>query len=573
MASLQSSCTALGATAPKPRIPSSSAKPSHHLLPSARLSRRFRVSCSGSPAEEGKVDRRNMLLGLGGMYGAANLVSDGELARAAPLLPPEFKSCGVAYVGDDPLDVNCCPPTSDVIKDYKLPPVHRLRVRRAAHRLHQANVAKYKRAVKMMRDLDVSDPTDPRGFSQQANIHCAYCNGAHDQVGHEGLDIQVHFSWLFFPFHRWYLYFYERIMADLLKDPTFALPYWNWDHPKGMQLPGIFDEEDSSLYDPNRNQDRRPPAVLNLALNSTITDPAQIISNNLSLMYNEMIGTPASATDFMGKAYRDGDAPPTYPDGGTSEKGSHTGIHAWFGDPRNEYNEDIGNFYSAGRDPAFYSHHANVDRMWTIWNEIPADYPKAITDPDYLNASFLFYDEKKQLVRVKVADSFNHKKMGYDYENVDIPWVRSKPPQKAAAANIQDLSKGVKTAEKLFPLKLKKTTRVLVPKPTVGKADEVLVLENIVTDNRKLIKFDVFVNDEDDKPEEVDRAEYAGGFTQLPHRVKAKNSKSDLRLNLKQLYENINIADDDSVVVTIVPLINGESVTIGGIKIVEAPSV
>ncbi|KAG6431460.1 hypothetical protein SASPL_109539 [Salvia splendens] len=82
--------------------------------------------------------------------------------------------------------------------------------------------------------------------------------------------------------------------------------------------------------------------------------------------------------------------------------------------------------------------------------------------------------------------------------------VRSKPPQRAAAVNIQDL----------FPLKLRKTTRVLVVKPTVGKADEVPVLENIVTDNRKLIKLDVFVNDEDDKPEEVDRAEYAGGFTQ-----------------------------------------------------------
>ncbi|KAG6414452.1 hypothetical protein SASPL_127174 [Salvia splendens] len=81
---------------------------------------------------------------------------------------------------------------------------------------------------------------------------------------------------------------------------------------------------------------------------------------------------------------------------------------------------------------------------------------------------------------------------------------RSKPPQRAAAVNIQDL----------FPLKLRKTTRVLVVKPTVGKADEVPVLENIVTDNRKLIKLDVFVNDEDDKPEEVDRAEYTGGFTQ-----------------------------------------------------------
>lgn len=38
-------------------------------------------------------------------------------------------------------------------------------------------------------------------------------------------------------------------------------------------------------------------------------------------------------------------------------------------------------------------------------------------------------------------------------------------------------------------------------------------------------------------------------------------------MNLRELYENINIADDDSVVVSIVPTINGDAVTIGGIKI------
>ncbi|KAL1537992.1 catechol oxidase [Salvia divinorum] len=58
------------------------------------------------------------------------------------------------------------------------------------------------------------------------------------------------------------------------------------------------------------------------------------------------------------------------------------------------------------------------------------------------------------------------------------------------------------------------------------------------------------------------------GFTQLLHRVKAKESTGNLRLNLKELYENINIADDDRVVVTIVPTINGGAVTIGVIKII-----
>ncbi|KAH6785369.1 hypothetical protein C2S51_037824 [Perilla frutescens var. frutescens] len=493
-------------------------------------------------------------------------------ALANPIQPPAFNTCGAAHDvrTGDPLDVNCCPPVSDNIIDYKLPKVRKLRVRPAAHKLDKINLAKYEEAIRRMRELDKTDPTDPRGFTQQANIHCAYCNGAHDQVGFPGLDLQVHNSWLFFPFHRWYLYFYERILGSLINDPTFALPFWNWDNPKGMQLPRIFDNERSPLYDANRNQDHRPPDIVDLSLNN-VTDDIQKVVNNLSIMYNEMVRSISVTTDFMGQPYRAGDQPGGFGSGGTSERGSHTGVHAWVGDPRNKYSEDMGNFYSAGRDTAFYSHHGNVDRMWSIWTTLKTDVPKTITDPDYLNASFLFYDENKQLVRVKVADCVDHRKMGYEYEKIDTPWLNYKPQKKAIAAKIEDLTKGAKSAEKLFPLTLKKTTRVLVKKTAIGKVDEVLVLENIETDPTKLIKFDVFVNDEDDEPKELDKAEYAGSFAQLPHRVHADKSRSTINLSLKELYEDIDIGDDDTLVVTIIPRANGQDVTIGGIKIIPTP--
>ncbi|KAH6814988.1 hypothetical protein C2S51_019808 [Perilla frutescens var. frutescens] len=570
MASLQSSCTAV-ATKSNHRISPFSAKPSH-LLINARRSHHLMVSCNGGGDQKPpSVDRRDMLLGLGGLYGAANLISD-QKAQANPIKPPEFKSCGSAhdFATGDPLDVNCCPPISDDIKEYKLPPVHKKRVRPAAHKLSPEYAAKYAEALRRMRELDKTDPSDPRGFTQQANIHCAYCNGAHDQAGFPGVDISVHYSWIFFPFHRWYLYFYERILGSLIDDPTFALPFWNWDNPKGMQLPKIFDDPNSPLYDASRNQDHRPPAVANLTLGSDATDPVQIISNNLSAMYNEMIGGVASATDFMGQPYREGDPVPPVPQGGTSERGSHIGIHAWVGDPRNKYREDLGNFYSAGKDPAFYSHHANVDRMWTIWRNIKTDYSKDITDPDYLNSSFLFYDENKRLVTVKSRDCLDYKRMGYEYEKIDTPWMNYRPPKKAAKAKIEDISKGAKKGEGVFPLTLKNTVRVLVPVPAQGKDNQVLVVEDIEVDSTKLVKFDVYVNDEDDEPENVDKAEYAGTFAQLPHRVHSKKSKGNLRLSLKELYENIDVGDDDTVVVTIVPRYSGEDVTIGGVKIIPA---
>ncbi|KAM0007826.1 putative catechol oxidase [Helianthus debilis subsp. tardiflorus] len=84
---------------------------------------------------------------------------------------------------------------------------------------------------------------DPRSWKHQGKIHCAYCNGAYSQYmnGHPELKIQVHNNSPFFPFHRWYLYFYECILGSLIEDPTFGLPYWNRDNPKGMLLPDMFE--------------------------------------------------------------------------------------------------------------------------------------------------------------------------------------------------------------------------------------------------------------------------------------------------------------------------------------------
>ncbi|KAL6506921.1 hypothetical protein OROHE_022358 [Orobanche hederae] len=579
MASLQSSCTALPTTT-RHRNPPSSTKPIHFLTHShaTPIRHRFQVSCNNhkpSPPADGKLDRRNMLLGLGGLYGAASLVADNSQALANPIQAPEFTTCGQAHdvQSGDLLDVNCCPPPSESIIDYVLPkPPSKLRLRPPAHKVTKEYLAKFEEAIRRMKALDVSDPSDPRGFAQQANIHCAYCNGAHDQVGHKDLDLQVHNSWLFFPFHRWYLYFYERILGDLIDDPTFVLPFWNWDNPKGMQLPQIFADENSPLYDANRSETSRPSALIDLGF-SGATEDLQIVVNNLTVMYSEMIRSVNSVTDFMGQPYRDGDSALDATGMGSSERGSHVAAHVWVGDfVNNKYGEDMGNFYSAGRDTLFYSHHANVDRMWSIWKNLKTDVPKDLTDPDFLNAAFLFYDEKKQLVRVKVSDCLDHKKMGYDFEKVDTPWLNYKPSKKAAKAKIQNLTSDAVKPEGLFPLTLKKVTRVLIPKTAKGKADEVLVLENIVSDTTKFIKFDVFVNDEDDPSNELDKAEYAGTFAQVPAKSKNKTSTGNITLRLTELYEDIDIDDDDTVVVTLIPRSNGDDVTIGGIKIIASPA-
>ncbi|KAI3457551.1 hypothetical protein Pfo_014214 [Paulownia fortunei] len=562
------------------------AKPPHFSTHTTRT-RQFEVSCNAKnggqnqkdspPNEEtsqGKFDRRNLLLGMGGLYGAANLVSADSPAFATPISAPDLSKCttGTNLNTSQPLDVNCCPPLSQKIIDYKLPPVKTMRFRPAAHLASKEYIAKYEKAVELMKALP---DDDPRSFTQQANVHCAYCNLTYEQTGDSDLKLQIHNSWLFYPWHRWYLYFYERILGKLIDDPTFGLPIWNWDHPDGMVIPDMFVKKDSPLFDARRNQDHLPPAIadLNYAAQPT-TDSSKIIPNNLTEMYSEMVRNVSKLEDFYGAKYVTGTSPDPGP--GTVERGSHTALHVWVGQATPS-GEDMGNFYSAGREPLFFSHHVNVDRLWSIWRGLRGKKPKDFTESDWLNSNFLFYDENAQLVRVKVGDTLENEKMGYTFQKVDIPWLTNRPKARVKKSKVATTSSAPKATETIFPVKLDKVVKVLVDRPKKSrtkndkeKEEELLVIEGIEVDTAKFVRFEVFVNDEDDKPNElIDKAEYAGCYSQVPHKNSAK-VKSKIRLGLTELLEDLDVEDDDKILVSLVPKAGGEDITIGGIKIIYA---
>lgn len=84
--------------------------------------------------------------------------------------------------------------------------------------------------------------------------------------------------------------------------------------------------------------------------------------------------------------------------GGTIENVPHGTVHIWTGNENNPNYEDMGNFYSAGRDPIFFAHHANIDRLWSVWKTLPGGRRRDPTDADWINSEFLFYDENQDLV-------------------------------------------------------------------------------------------------------------------------------------------------------------------------------
>ncbi|KAH9303993.1 hypothetical protein KI387_008397, partial [Taxus chinensis] len=313
----------------------------------------------------------------------------------------------------------CCPPfiSGTTPVDFEFPSSLPMRTRQAAHLVDDKFKAKYDAALTAMKGLDEDDP---RCFSQQARVHCAWCNGAY-LVGSDSMNYQVHYSWFFAPFHRWYLYFYERILGHLIGDDTFALPFWNWDNEVGMSIPPIFTDTSVAMYDENRDACHQPPIILNLSEPASCDNGS--VKSNYATIYTHMVSGATTASLFHGADYRYGIEKELNSDttSGQLELSPHDMVHPWVGSSSNTNRENMGSLYSSGRDPLFYSHHANVDRMWSIWNDKlgRSNY----TDTDLTNSKFVFYDEKKQLVQVNAGDCYDINNLRYQYQEVDMPWL------------------------------------------------------------------------------------------------------------------------------------------------------
>ncbi|GJY45080.1 polyphenol oxidase I, chloroplastic-like protein [Tanacetum coccineum] len=569
----------------------------------------FKVSCNASPEDNenqlilpetqklilpNNVDRRNLLVGLGGLYTAASLTSLPS-AFASPITSPDITNvCKDSASGFNTATAirtgKCCPPSlGKKVKEFKFPKEKITRVRWPAHLGTKSQVDKYLKAIAAMRAL----PDDhPHSFASQAKIHCAYCNGGYTQVdsGFPNIDIQIHNSWLFFPFHRWYLYFYERILGNLINDPTFALPYWNWDDPVGgMTIPDFFLPENSPAYDVYRDARHKPPLLVDLAFDGRERDVSNEIQKqcNLTTVYRDLVRNGTDSKSFFGGEYVAGDAPVA--NGaksiGSVEAGTHTAVHRWVGDSTKPNNEDMGNFYSAGYDPVFYIHHSNVDRMWKLWKDLGIKGHKEPKDKDWLDASYVFYDENQDLVRVYNKDCVKLDKLNYDYfvTKGEIAWRKSRPGKRSKDDKRPKVSIAkVKTVEQLrFPVGVDPELKVRVKRPAVNRteaekaeANEILLINGIRFNSDKFVKFDVFVNDnvEDGKLTTPCDPEYAGGFSQVPHNDKMKMlMTSAARFGLNEILEDTKTEGEEYALVTLVARAGCDDLTVADIKIELVP--
>lgn len=302
-----------------------------------------------------------------------------------------LQKAGLAVSGIGLFGLNCLPVWADEPRVCN-PPVARsrgtfrpdtrlaIRTRKSASNLTPVEVDRLKAAYDEMRKLSRSNPDDPRGWLQQSLIHCWYCGGGMDGRAGE----QIHGSWWFFPWHRCYLYFHERILGHLVGDPSLTLPYWEWDNAGSRTIPEPYvssDNGSNSLFDANRGR-----------------TPTEKLSGHL-------VGTKAMERVMSAPTYKlfMGTRPDTHVgEKGSLERGPHGSVHIWAGTDTDS-GIDMGNLDTAAQDPLFYAHHTNIDRLWDVWQRAKSSHRNP-TAQKWLTHPWKFFDENKRLITITVKD-------------------------------------------------------------------------------------------------------------------------------------------------------------------------
>ncbi len=239
----------------------------------------------------------------------------------------------------------------------------------------------FKEAVRVMKRRSEKNPLDPGGWMVHAAHHAIFC-------ATQDYNIQVHYNWLFLPWHRAYLWNLEKNMQTVIGEPKLALPYWDW--TRSPRIPAAFWGDDNPLNNVTRlqrGQDELPADFL---------DVAPILRASNFKFFGGFPKTPEPSDQIEGIV----------------EQGVHNNTHNWIGG-------DMAGFSSAGSDALFSTHHGNLDRLWEAWLKIDKTH-KNPAEREWLDTVFTFYKPDGNVRRVSVKDLVDTKSVGYTYDSLDF---------------------------------------------------------------------------------------------------------------------------------------------------------
>jgi tyrosinase-like protein/polyphenol oxidase-like protein len=291
-----------------------------------------------------------------------------------------------------------------------------MNTRRSIHRLlsptgPEPEIASLRKGIAAMQRRSANNPADRTGWIYQANIHMT--NSTPVQRGWNGCK---HHSFFFLSWHRMYLYWFERILRAASGDPGLSLPYWDYSIPGQEALPLPFRlpaDASNPLYVRERNTAVPQAGGARRAINDGAKLPPLASAVTRALAATPFaLHSPASSRTFGGPITRPDDTD-NYE--GVLENSPHDVVHGLIGGSSGL----MSYFETAARDPIFWLHHANIDRLWNAWRK-GAGHADPSHDPDqevWWKSSFLFFDEHGNDVHMTGAEIVDSaKQLNYDYD-------------------------------------------------------------------------------------------------------------------------------------------------------------
>lgn len=248
---------------------------------------------------------------------------------------------------------------------------NRLPARVLGDAAHGTDLARFRAAVNAVRTRADADVI---GWKKQVAQHCIQCARSSPS--------NIHFNWQFLPWHRALLFFHERILrGSAAQHADVTIPYWDWEHPASRTVPAIYAQANQALHWPSRG---------------AMGTGASLLDDEVEVQ--PLLGIP-TFREFGGTSVLGSPTPATF-------TGPHADVHNKF------LPGDMSDLQFSPRDPLFYAHHCNIDRLWSSWEAA------GHASPDFGDAKVFFYDEARKWRFILQNDLKDTKKLGYQYSTL-----------------------------------------------------------------------------------------------------------------------------------------------------------
>lgn len=318
----------------------------------------------------------------------------------------------------------------------ELPKKKPLLVRRDIYGLdpNGPEIKSLRKAVAVMKSKPKTDPTS---WVYQSNIH-----GTYDTPLKRAWATCQHGNYWFAPWHRMYIYWFERILQASAEDPTLTLPYWNYGPPSQRKLPIALrepaDPVKNSLYEPKRNTEWG-------GINNGAEVPGSAVMMFRVFAYTNFYSSKGEGDSFGGQKIP---GPVHYDAPHGAFEAWHDLLHAICGGETGYFSDPN----LAGLDMGFWLHHCNVDRLWKRWLDQKGGRCNPVHDKEWMDRKFEFFDENGKLVEMTTREVLSTEfQLGYRYEDDPPPARMTIPESTPVAIRYTDAAKAVEIAASTEP--------------------------------------------------------------------------------------------------------------------------